>query len=206
MLAENAGMESIVVCLNKTDLLPESGSASEMLAPYRRAGYTVLAVSAATGQGLESLRAYMTGKLSLFAGASGVGKSSLISRLTGTARETGNVSEKIGRGKHTTRHTEILPLPDVGSAAVFLPAGTEGMPPSGSAAGFCVDTPGFSQLDIEAIPKDRYAYLFREFRPYLGQCFFSDCRHLSENRCRVRAQVGEDIHPARYESYAQLMR
>ncbi|MDR1664185.1 MAG: ribosome small subunit-dependent GTPase A [Clostridiales bacterium] len=188
LLAENAAIPSVVICLNKSDLSPEvSGEkiCGEILAPYLLAGYSAVTVSAETGEGLDGLRKLMEGKLSLFAGQSGVGKSSLVNRVAfGAARETGSLSKKIDRGRHTTRHTEIIPL---------------------APSGFCVDTPGFANLDIGMIPRERYAGLFREFTPFLGRCKFSDCRHLTEAGCAVRERVGNEIHPRRYESYRQLM-
>jgi ribosome biogenesis GTPase len=205
LLAENAQIPSVIICVNKMDAWPgDAEDAEEMLLPYRTAGYEIFTVSAVTGQGLDGLRWQMAGKLSLFAGASGVGKSSLIGQLTGIPRETGNISKKLGRGKHTTRHTEILPLSPFTAADTLLPGNTGGF--SNETAGFCVDTPGFSQIELDGIPPERYAYLYREFRPFLGKCFFSDCRHLTENGCQVREQVGRAIHPARYQSYAQLYR
>jgi len=129
----------------------------------------------------------MAGKVNLFAGPSGVGKSSLINALLpGIEVETGELSAKLGRGKHTTRHTEIFPL---------------GENPQD---GYCFDTPGFTSLDISHIQKNELAHLFREFRPFANECKFKNCLHIRENDCAVKEQVGKAIHPARYENYVKL--
>jgi ribosome biogenesis GTPase len=173
------------VCVNKCDLIP-ADNLEELCAPYVTAGYKVIRVSADEGLGLDELKEYMTGKTSVFAGPSGVGKSSLINRVTGQVkREVGSLSEKIKRGKHTTRHTELLPV---------------------EPAGFCVDTPGFTSLDLSKVSAGELAGLFVEFKPYLGRCRFSDCRHDSESDCAVKEAVGTAIHPLRYERYLQLLK
>jgi ribosome biogenesis GTPase len=127
----------------------------------------------------------MAGKINLFAGPSGVGKSSIISALTGIELETGEISHKLKRGKHTTRHTELIPLSD--------------------ATGYCFDTPGFSSLEIEHIQKNELAPLFKEFHPFLYECRFNNCLHIRETDCAVKAQVGKAISTARYESYVKLV-
>ncbi|MCL2457045.1 MAG: ribosome small subunit-dependent GTPase A, partial [Defluviitaleaceae bacterium] len=121
-------------------------------------------------------------------------KSSLISALTGIALETGEISQKLKRGKHTTRHTELIPL---GGALENLCENSDN--------GWCFDTPGFTSLDIEHIKKNELASLFREFRPFLFECKFNNCLHVRENDCAVKAQVGKTISRARYESYVKLM-
>jgi len=172
----------ILICVNKIDL-----SSMDAFEPYEKAGYPVVYACALSHAGLERLREKMRGKLNLFAGPSGVGKSSLINALSpGINLETGSLSAKTGRGKHTTRHTEIFPL---------------GPNPED---GFCFDTPGFTSLDISHIQKNELAPLFREFRPFSPSCKFSDCRHHHETDCAVKAQVGKSISPERYESYIKL--
>jgi ribosome biogenesis GTPase len=179
ILAEYADIPP-VICVNKWDLENEVDCS-----PYTQAGYTVLYTSCKNDMGIDGLRDAMRDKVSVFAGSSGVGKSSLINKLMGMEiRETGGLSEKIKRGKHTTRHTELLPL---------------------APAGYVVDTPGFSSLDISGIPPERFAMLFKEFRPFVGGCRFSDCKHDTENDCLLKAQVGKAIHPTRYKSYLNMV-
>ncbi|MCL2355935.1 MAG: ribosome small subunit-dependent GTPase A [Defluviitaleaceae bacterium] len=171
----------IIICVNKIDLETDR----ETFDIYRQAGYEIVYTDAKGDTGLDSLREKMAGKINLFAGASGVGKSSLINALLpNSTLETGEVSAKIGRGKHTTRHTEMFPLDDAG--------------------GFCFDTPGFTSLEFD-MQKNELAPLFREFRPFLGLCKFKNCLHVKEIGCAVKEQVGSKIHPARYESYVKLL-
>ena len=176
----------ILICVNKTDLAGEDDS----FAPYIQAGYPLVYTSisdSSLSKGLTDLRAHMAGKTNVFAGPSGVGKSSLINALMPKLDlQTGELSTKLGRGKHTTRHSEIFPLGGVGD-------------------GFCVDTPGFSSIEIDAIPKDKLPLLFREFAEYYGDCKFANCMHNRENHCAVKEQIGQGINPARYESYLKML-
>jgi ribosome biogenesis GTPase len=183
LLAEYAGIPP-VICINKWDLKPDKAPYEA----YESTGYTLLYTSHKDGMGMEGLQQLMQGKTSVFAGPSGAGKSSLITWLSGVSQQTGELSAKIDRGKHTTRHTELIPL-------------CYDHKPSG----FCVDTPGFTSLDISMIPAASLASLFREFVPFIGQCKFNDCRHDKENACAVKHQVGTSIHPARYESYINFL-
>jgi len=180
VIAAYEGVEA-VICINKYDL----HKGPEVYDVYAKAGYPLVKVSAATGFGLDELIGIMEGKLNVFAGPSGVGKSSLINAIVpGAAMETGDISTKLRRGKHTTRHAEILTL------------GT----------GFCVDTPGFSSLEVEGIPTEAIAGCFPEFEPFIGQCKFSDCLHDKEINCAVKEQVDKAIHSSRYESYKNFVR
>ena len=175
----------VLICINKHDLAPNCEESFRM---YRDAGYTLVFASAKTGYGLDTLLQKMAGEVNLFAGPSGVGKSSLLNALSPTlALETGGLSCKIGRGKHTTRHTEIFPL---------------GKSPT---AGYCFDTPGFTSLDITHIPKTTLPHLFPEFSPHIPHCKFNNCSHIRENHCAVKEQINKTIHAFRYETYAKLM-
>ena len=173
------------ICINKIDL--KASVAAEVCDIYEKIGYTVFSVSVheSEGHGLSQVREYLQAKTTVLAGPSGVGKSSMINLLTGQENmATGLVSEKIGRGKHTTRHAEFIPI---------------------SSGAYVIDTPGFSSLDLPDIPIEERAGLFREFFPYLGQCKFSDCIHNKEQDCAVKEQVGLDIHPNRYARYVEWL-
>lgn len=182
-LAESKGCEPIL-CINKWDLVP----ARELLEIYRSAGITTLPVSAVTGLGIEELRALLAGKTSAFTGNSGVGKSSILNALDPAfGLATGEISEKLGRGRHTTRHVELFPV----------------------AGGLIADTPGFSAFDNEKggepLEKEALAETFREFRPYLDQCRFIGCAHVKEAGCAVlEALEAGKLSPSRHRSYVRL--
>ena len=182
-IAGQQGVEPLI-CVNKNDLEPGEGLAGI----YRRAGFRVVVTSAETGEGIDELRAAISGKLSAFTGNSGVGKSSILNALCPELKlAVGEVSEKLGRGRHTTRHIELYSLGN----------GT-----------FVADTPGFSSFDTERMDlvlKDQLQYAFSDFAPYLGKCQFQDCAHLKEPGCAVRAALERgEIEPTRYESYKRL--
>ena len=183
VLALRQGVEP-VICVNKTDL-EDPAPLAEI---YRAAGFPVVCTSAETGEGVEELWELIAGKTVAFTGNSGVGKSAILQRLCpALSLETGEVSQKLGRGRHTTRHVELYPLGK----------GT-----------FAADTPGFSSFDLElmeTIPKEELESLFPDFRPYLGSCRFQDCSHRKEPDCPVRAAVSAGkIQPTRYQSYLRL--
>lgn len=182
-IAGNQNVET-VICINKCDLDP----ADTLRNIYEKAGFRVISTSAVTGAGLPELRAFLKGKLTAFTGNTGIGKSSVLNALCpGLGLATGEVSEKLGRGRHTTRHVELFAL---------------------DADTFVMDTPGFSSFDTEqmdVILKENLQYAFPDFAPYLGKCQFADCSHRREPGCAVRAalQSGE-IQPTRYDSYLRL--
>ena len=181
-MAEWKGCQPLIV-FNKCDLERADGLAQL----YRSAGFPTLQVSAETGEGVDSLAAAIAVKVSAFTGNSGVGKSSILNALhPGFALEVGEVSEKLGRGRHTTRHVELFPV----------------------AGGLVADTPGFSSFDVdqmEAIPKTELAAAFREFAPYLDRCRFQGCAHVKERGCAVReALEAGEIAPSRHASYVRL--
>ena len=173
-----------LVVVNKDDLAP----AQPLAEIYRRAGVPVLVTSAETGEGIEALREALAGKLSCLTGNSGVGKSSLLNRACPQLQlPVGEVSEKLGRGRHTTRHIELYSL---GSNT------------------FVADAPGFSAFDterMELVHKEQLQYAFPEFAPYLGHCQFPDCAHRKEPGCAVRKALAEgEIGQTRYDSYERL--
>lgn len=181
-IAENKGIEPLVV-VNKTDLDP----GKEWLQTYQLAGIDVLAVSAETGEGIQDLRQKISGKTAAFAGNSGVGKSSLLNQLLPSfGAQVGAISDRIGRGRHTTRHIELVPLD----------------------TGYLADTPGFSSFDTEQMDlvlREDLQYAFREFAPYLGQCKFTGCAHVKEKGCAILAAVeAGEIARSRHDSYVKL--
>ena len=182
-IAQLQGVPALVV-VNKDDLAP----AQPLAEIYRRAGVPVLVTSAETGEGIGALREALAGKLSCLTGNSGVGKSSLLNRACPQlSLPVGEVSEKLGRGRHTTRHIELYSL------------GTDT---------FVADTPGFSAFDterMELVHKEQLQYAFPEFAPYLGHCQFPDCAHRKEPGCAVRKALAEGkIGQTRYDSYERL--
>lgn len=185
---EHAGLDP-VICLSKEDLLGASTGDKALLAQakemYETIGYEVIGTSAVSGSGRERLRKLLAGRISVFAGQSGVGKSSLLnSIIPGLHLETNRISAKLGRGKHTTRHVELIPL--------------EG-------GGFVADTPGFSQLDFLELGVEELGSCFREFREYADQCKFRGCIHLHEPGCKViEAKESGRIATSRYEHYVQF--
>lgn len=182
-IAGDQGVE-VYICINKCDLDP----AVDLERIYTRAGFPVIRASAQTGEGVARLRSLLSGKLTAFTGNTGVGKSSMLNALCpGLELATGQVSQKLGRGRHTTRHVELFALDD---------------------NTYVADTPGFASFDteqMEIILKENLQYAFRDFAPYLGECQFHDCSHRAEPGCAVRRAVeAGEIEASRYKSYLQL--
>ena len=174
----------VYLCLNKCDLDP----AIDLERIYKNAGFSVIQASAQTGQGVEELRKLIDGKFTAFTGNTGVGKSSMLNALCPElSLPTGEVSEKLGRGRHTTRHVELYCLGE---------------------NTYVADTPGFSSFDtdqMDVILKENLQYAFREFGAYMGGCQFHDCTHRQEPGCGIRRAMEEGkIEKSRYESYLRL--
>ena len=183
VIAARQGVRSIL-CVNKTDLNPAQG----LIGIYRRAGIPVVATSALTGEGLDDLRAAIRGKTVVFTGNSGVGKSAILRGLSPAAAvQTGEVSQKLGRGRHTTRHIELFSMGE---------------------DTYVADTPGFSSFDPEQmdhVPKEELQELFPDFAPYRTGCRFPDCSHRTEPGCvLLEALRAGKVEPSRHASYRRL--
>ena len=180
--AEDQGIEPVLV-VSKTDLQ----DAGWLRAIYEKAGIPFYAVSSVTGEGVEAVRPLLQGKITAFTGNTGAGKSSLLNCIDPAfGLATGEISQKLGRGRHTTRHVELLPV--------------EG--------GYVADTPGFSFIQIERynmVKKENLQFCFREFSPYLQSCRFVSCSHVKEKGCAVLEAVEKgQISPSRHESYVAM--
>lgn len=175
--AELVGIKPII-CINKTDL----ADGKEICKIYQSAGYPVIEVSAKENHGIEELFPYLKGKTTAFTGLSGVGKSSILNIITGKKMQTGEISEKIQRGRHTTRHVELIELEP----------GT-----------FVLDTPGFGTLEVTGLKASELEEYFQEFPK--DECRFRACSHISEPDCAVKAELDKGvITESRYKSYSVL--
>ncbi len=173
-----AGVKPII-CINKTDL----SDGAEYYDIYSRAGFDTICLSAETGENVDTLNDMLIGELTVFAGNSGVGKSSILNRILRNAElKTGEVSDRVERGRHTTRHSELMPL-DCGD-------------------GYIIDTPGFSSFSVADMDEKQLCGLFPEFEPYISSCGFTDCSHTVEKDCAVLKALSEGkISISRHESY-----
>ena len=183
VMMESKGI-SVILCFNKQDLVEEQ-EIQNLREVYEHCGYQLIFTSALEEQNIEELKQLLKGKTTAIAGPSGVGKSSLINLLQPAAQmETGNISEKIERGKHTTRHSELI----------WIEEHT-----------YIMDTPGFSSLYTNEFEKEELKYYFPEFAPYEGDCRFQGCDHVHEPGCAVKEALQEGkIHPVRYENYLEM--
>ena len=174
----------VVLCFNKKDIAADPEIA-ELRAIYEHAGYPIVFTSALEQNNIEKIRALLKNKTTVIAGPSGVGKSSLINLLQSEVQmETGSISRKIERGKHTTRHSELIPIEE---------------------DSYIMDTPGFSSLYVNDFEKEELKYYFREFADYEGMCRFQGCDHVHEPGCAVKeALEAGRIHPVRYKNYLEM--
>lgn len=181
-IAEKNDIEPFLV-ITKTDL----ADSAELEEIYKTAGFETVVTSAETGEGTDRIRELIKGHISAFAGNTGVGKSSLLNSVDSSlSLQTGEISDKLGRGRHTTRHIELFKI----------------------CGGYIADTPGFSSIDFqnaEKILKDELPFCFREFEDYLGTCKFTSCSHTHDKGCSIieAVNVGK-IHPSRHENYIAM--
>ena len=173
-----------VLCFNKKDIAQDT-QVAELKEVYEACGYPVLFTSAKKEENMDRLKAFLKGKTTAVAGPSGVGKSSLINLMQSDVKmETGRISQKIARGKHTTRHSELIVIEE---------------------GSYIMDTPGFSSLYINELEKEELKYYFKEFAQYEGTCKFHGCDHIHEPDCAVKAAVEEGkIHKIRYKDYTEI--
>lgn len=184
LLLMNRQQVNTILCFNKTDIA-DASMLERLKETYQSCGSPVLFISTYTGEGISEVRKQITGKTTVFAGPSGVGKSSLLNELLPEANaKTGEISEKIKRGKHTTRHSELMKAGE----------GT-----------YLIDTPGFSTLYVDTIGAEELKNYMLEFSSYEGQCRFQGCSHTHEPDCRVKEAVEEGkISSIRYQNYVEL--
>ena len=185
VLAENEDLE-IVICINKIDLA-SNREYEEIVDVYKNTGNKIILSSITDGAGINDLRDVLKDKTSVFAGPSGVGKSSLLNEIAPNFKlETGEISRKTSRGKHITRHVELLKV---------------------ISTGWVVDTPGFSSLSLEFIKEEqKLAYHFPEFLDYIPSCKFVSCIHINEPECAVKDAIKEGkVHPQRYKNYVRML-
>jgi len=180
--AEQKGIEPAVI-VTKNDLK----DGSDIVATYNKAGIKSFFASGITGEGIEELKSLICGHIGAFTGNSGVGKSTLLNRIDPSlSLSTGEISKKLGRGRHTTRLVELFE----------------------TCGGYIADTPGFSSLDtfkFEPILKEDLQYVFREFEPYINKCRFTGCSHTKETGCAVlEALKNGEIAPSRHKSYCEM--
>ncbi|OMP68558.1 ribosome small subunit-dependent GTPase A [Domibacillus epiphyticus] len=184
VLIESKDIEPLI-CITKMDLLNEIDEVAKYVSDYRNIGYTVIETSSETLDGIEALADYLHGKTSVFAGQSGVGKSSLLNAIRPDLElKTNEISNSLGRGKHTTRHVELIP----------------------AAGGLVADTPGFSSLDFDGLEMEDVSSCFPEMVKRSNSCKFRGCLHINEPKCAVKQAVEDSMIPSyRYEHYLQFI-
>lgn len=182
LLAEYQNIPKIIICINKCDLVGEEEK-HKIQNIYKNI-YKVIFTSALNNIGINQLGEEIKEGAAVFAGPSGVGKSSLINALIPESNlQTGEISKKIERGKHTTRQVELLEA--LNNA-------------------YIVDSPGFTSLSLDFMKAEDLPYYFKEFEPFLGKCYYNDCNHINEPNCAIKEEIGKSIAKSRYERYTIL--
>ncbi|NLJ88130.1 MAG: ribosome small subunit-dependent GTPase A [Epulopiscium sp.] len=184
VLAEEQQLD-IIICINKIDLEEDENACKDLEFVYKKAGYKTILTSTVSDIGILDLKEALANKTTIFAGPSGVGKSSLLNSVNPSLKlETGKISEKIKRGRHTTRHVELLSLDN---------------------GGYVLDTPGFSSLSLTHMDSVKLQDYYREFIPYNNSCKFVPCSHIHEPECKIKEMVEKGhIDMERYERYIKL--
>lgn len=184
LISASAKRINAVVCVNKIDL-DENREYIKIVDTYEKSGYKCIPLSSKINFGFEALREVLTGRITVFSGQSGVGKSTILNRIMNSwVMQTGNISEKIERGRHTTRHAELVELEN---------------------GGFIVDTPGFSSIELMDIKYDELELHYNEFEDYFGKCRFTGCSHISEPGCAVKDALSRGlVDSGRYERYIKF--
>lgn len=181
VIANHKNVE-LILCINKMDIGDDE--TCRIKAVYEDAGFKVIETSATHGIGIEDVKEYLSGKITAFAGFSGVGKSTILNAITDANAETGEISKKLKRGKHTTRHVELF---EYGENSYIM------------------DTPGFSMLDLPYIKVSELENYFPEFKMHIGNCKFAGCTHTSEPGCSIKEAVDVgDINSERYNHYVEF--
>lgn len=179
ILSEYRGIEEVIICINKCDLVDEKEI--QYLKDIYSPMYKVIFLSTYNNIGIDEVKQAILNKVSVFAGPSGVGKSSLINCLIPEKNaQTGEISKKIERGKHTTRQVELMTVCE---------------------NTYICDSPGFTSLNFDFLNADELCNYFKEFKPYLNKCRFNDCKHIHEPDCAVKERIGLDISQERYERF-----
>ena len=182
ILAHTQSVENIIICINKCDLISEE--TRQYLDRIYKPMYELIYASATEGTGIDAIKEKLLGHVTVFAGPSGVGKSSIINAIIpNMERKTGEISKKIKRGKHTTREVELLEYNE---------------------DTFIVDSPGFTSLSLDFLKPDDLKNYFKEFAPYMNNCYFNDCSHISEPDCGLKAHIGKEISQERYDRFVLL--
>lgn len=184
LMAQTQNIDDIIICINKSDLIKAEDK--EYITRIYSRIYNLIFTSVIEDTHLDNLRAMLKGKVCVFAGPSGVGKSSIINTIIPNMnRQTGEISKKIKRGKHTTREVELMAVDN---------------------DTYIVDSPGFTSLNLDFLKPEELQFYFKEFSDYLGKCAFTDCAHIHEPNCAIKENIGNTIAQERYDRFVYLFK